>query len=68
MHLSEPSAWTPATRPMTLALLRASGTAMAPILLPLMRAWRLLRSRHGAETGAVVLEAERELVALAPAP
>ncbi|MCW2952806.1 MAG: putative cytoplasmic protein [Conexibacter sp.] len=69
MHLSEPSAWAPATRPMTLALLRASGTAMAPILLPLMRVWRLLRSRGG-ETDArgVVPEAEREVCALAAGP
>jgi tetraprenyl-beta-curcumene synthase len=54
MYLSKTSAWTRGARPLTLAVLRASGAATLP-LLALMRAWRMMRRaaphRDAAEIG-----------------
>jgi tetraprenyl-beta-curcumene synthase len=43
MHLSRGSAWVTETAPTSRAVLRATGTAMAPLLLLLLRGWRGVR-------------------------
>jgi tetraprenyl-beta-curcumene synthase len=43
MHLSDRSAWLPGAQPATRAVLLATRTAAMPMLLAMLRAWRLLR-------------------------
>lgn len=43
MHLSRGSAWSRDAKPTTRAVLRATGTAVTPLLLLLLAAWRHLR-------------------------
>jgi tetraprenyl-beta-curcumene synthase len=45
MYLSKSSAWTMAVRPTTLAVLRACGIMVLPLLV-LLRAWRLLQAER----------------------
>jgi tetraprenyl-beta-curcumene synthase len=40
MHLSQPSAWLPQTAPASRAVLRATDSAVTPLLLSLLRTWR----------------------------
>jgi tetraprenyl-beta-curcumene synthase len=47
MHLSEATAWLPATEPATAAIMRASRTAAMPLLMQLLRTWRGLRALRG---------------------
>jgi tetraprenyl-beta-curcumene synthase len=46
MHLSQPSAWLPETVPATRAVLRATGSFVTPLLLALLRVWRMLLTRR----------------------
>ncbi|MGB2709998.1 MAG: DUF2600 family protein [Conexibacter sp.] len=52
MYLSKTSAWTAATRPLTLAVLRSSSSVVLP-LLALLRTWRGLRRK---QRGAQIVE------------
>jgi len=51
MHLSRPTAWTPAMRPRTLAIASAGGS-LTRLLLPLARLWRATYLRHTRPGGA----------------
>lgn len=51
MHLSDPAAWLPASRPVTRAVLRASLMAVTPLLLLVMRAWRQTAQAAVSPTG-----------------
>lgn len=55
MHLSESSAWTPATKPIATAVVRAADHAVMSFLLTLLRRWRSLNDRCDA---AAVLDAK----------
>ena len=50
MHLSESSAWTPATKPIATAVVRAADHAVMSFLLILLRNWRKLNDRRDAAT------------------
>lgn len=47
MHLSEASAWLPATQPATTEIMRAASTAAMPLLMQLLRTWRGIRTLRG---------------------
>jgi tetraprenyl-beta-curcumene synthase len=77
MHLSEATAWLPTSAPATLAVLRAAQTTAMPLLLALLRTWRLLASassrraerhsaRHGPALTSDVFSCEWSSVALPP--
>jgi tetraprenyl-beta-curcumene synthase len=44
LHVSEPGAWLPSARPVTHAVLRATGTMLMRPLFLLLRAWRSIRA------------------------
>ncbi len=44
LHLSDPSAWLPASQPAARAVLRAAPAGMTSLLLAIMRTWRRLES------------------------
>jgi len=44
MYVSQPAAWSPAATPATRAVLSATDTAMAPLLLAMLRTWRRARA------------------------
>jgi tetraprenyl-beta-curcumene synthase len=46
MHLSEATAWLPEAQPSTRAVLAATDTAVTPLLLLLLRAWRRARAER----------------------
>jgi tetraprenyl-beta-curcumene synthase len=64
LHLSDPSAWLPASRPVTRAVLDASLPTLTPLLLSVLRVWRRART-IGARTPAV---AARYAAGCAPRP
>lgn len=64
MHVSEATAWLPWAQPVTRAVLGATDSAVTPLLLLLLRAWRWTRRRP---SGAAVEELE-ELAAAVVAP